>query len=228
FRPSHTHHLAAAGARFRTQVNDPVRQLDHIQVVLDEHDGVALSYKAVHNLAELADVLQVQAGGRLIHYVELPSSTTPGHRKFARNLQALRLAARKGGCRLSEPEVSQPYLLHLPQGLTKLLLAGEKADCLVYRHVENVGDPLSTNRHVQHFLPVTRPATRVARHEDVCHENHLDLQVTCAFTLVTTASGYVEAERSGPVAPLARQRLSCKDASNLVERLHIRYRVRSR
>ena len=39
--------LTATGAAFGPKVNDPVRRLDHIQVVLDHYDGVAMIPKSL-------------------------------------------------------------------------------------------------------------------------------------------------------------------------------------
>jgi hypothetical protein len=39
--------LTAAGATFRSQINNPVGGLDHIQVVLDHDDGIAVIAQAV-------------------------------------------------------------------------------------------------------------------------------------------------------------------------------------
>src|SRR6185312_1876031 len=56
------HDLAAAGPAFRAEVDDPVRGLDHIEVVLDDDHRVALVHQTVQDLKQLADVLEVQTG----------------------------------------------------------------------------------------------------------------------------------------------------------------------
>src|SRR5437899_1561902 len=40
-------YFAAAGSAFGTKIDNPVSRLDHIQVVLDDHDGVARFNKPV-------------------------------------------------------------------------------------------------------------------------------------------------------------------------------------
>ena len=58
--------LAALGA----EVDHPVGGLDHVEVVLDDDDGVALLDQAVEHLEQLLDVREVQAGRRLVEDVE--------------------------------------------------------------------------------------------------------------------------------------------------------------
>ena len=48
-RRSGHYDFAAAGTAFWTHVNDPVRSLDHIQVVLDHDYGIALFNQRVKN-----------------------------------------------------------------------------------------------------------------------------------------------------------------------------------
>ncbi len=42
-------HLATAGAALGAEVDDPVRGLDHVEVVLDHDDGVALVDETVEH-----------------------------------------------------------------------------------------------------------------------------------------------------------------------------------
>src|SRR5690606_3163897 len=58
--------------RLRPQVDDPVGTLDDIEVVLDDQDGVAQIDEAVNDGQQLADVVKVQPGGRLVQDVERP------------------------------------------------------------------------------------------------------------------------------------------------------------
>ena len=57
---------AAAGA----EVDHPVGGLDDVEVVLDHDHGVALLDQAVEHFEQLADVLEVEAGGGLVEDVE--------------------------------------------------------------------------------------------------------------------------------------------------------------
>jgi hypothetical protein len=57
---------APALAAFGAEVDDPVGVADDVEVVLDDDDGVAEVGEAVEDLEELADVIEVEAGGGLV------------------------------------------------------------------------------------------------------------------------------------------------------------------
>src|SRR6185437_7482780 len=83
--------LAAALAALRAEVDYPVGALDHIEVVLDHDDGVALVAQAMQHIEELGNIVEVQAGGGLIEDVEGAAVGLAG--ELARELHALRFAA---------------------------------------------------------------------------------------------------------------------------------------
>ena len=64
------HDLAAAVAAFGAEVDDPVGGLDDLEIVLDHDHGVALVDQLVQHLQQLRDVVEVQAGRRLVEDVE--------------------------------------------------------------------------------------------------------------------------------------------------------------
>src|SRR5690242_4706174 len=61
---------SAVLAAFRAEVNDPVGIADHVEVVLDDDDGIAQVGKAVKDVEQLFYVVEVQAGGGLVEKVE--------------------------------------------------------------------------------------------------------------------------------------------------------------
>ena len=61
---------AAAGAPFGAEVDEPVGGLDDVEVVLDDDDRVSLPLEAVEHVQQLADVVEVEPGGRLVEDVE--------------------------------------------------------------------------------------------------------------------------------------------------------------
>jgi hypothetical protein len=98
FRRALGDHLAAAGAAFRAHVDQPVGRLDDVEVVLDDHDRVAVVAQLLDDLEQQLDVVEVQAGGRLVEDVQRAAGVALG--QFQRQLHALRLAARQRGGRL--------------------------------------------------------------------------------------------------------------------------------
>ena len=79
--------------------------LDHVEVVLDDDDRIALVDEAVEHVEQLADVFEVQAGGGLVEDVD--GAAGGPLLQLGRQLDALRLTA--GQCRrgLPEPDVAE-------------------------------------------------------------------------------------------------------------------------
>src|SRR4029077_16520270 len=62
--------VAAGAAALGAEVDQPVGALQHVQVVLDDDDGVAALAKPMEDLEEPFDVSEMEAGRRLVGGVE--------------------------------------------------------------------------------------------------------------------------------------------------------------
>ena len=82
---------AAAGTEF----DEPVAGLQHLDVVLNEEDGVARLHHRVEEVEDAADVARVETVGGLVHDEDFARIAQVGGQ-----LDALQLAAGKGGERL--------------------------------------------------------------------------------------------------------------------------------
>src|SRR5579871_7024828 len=60
-------------APFGTKVDDPVRGLDELEIVLDHHHGVAGLHEPLEHFQQLAHVLEMQTGRGLVQDVERPA-----------------------------------------------------------------------------------------------------------------------------------------------------------
>ena len=49
--------FTAAAAAFRAEIDNPVRGFNHVQVVLNYHDGVALIAQLVQHVQQLLDIV---------------------------------------------------------------------------------------------------------------------------------------------------------------------------
>src|ERR1051325_2782139 len=85
--------LAAARAPLGAEVDDVIGGLDDVEVVLDDEHGVAGRDQPVEHRQQLAHVVEVQAGGRLVEQVEGLAGVALG--ELARQLDALGLPARQ-------------------------------------------------------------------------------------------------------------------------------------
>jgi pSer/pThr/pTyr-binding forkhead associated (FHA) protein len=97
--------LAAAVAAFGAEVDDPVGGLDDFEIVLDHHHRVAVVDQLVQHFQQLAHVVEMQAGGRLVEDVERAAGGAA--RQFLRQLDALRLAARQRRRLLADMDVAE-------------------------------------------------------------------------------------------------------------------------
>ena len=61
---------AAAVAPLGTQVDQVVGALDDVQIVLDDHHGVAAVHQPLEHLQQLAHVVGVEAGGGLVQDID--------------------------------------------------------------------------------------------------------------------------------------------------------------
>ena len=64
------HDHSALDATFGAEVDDPVGGLDDVEIMFDHDHAVALLDEAVEDFEELADVVEMEAGGGLVEDVE--------------------------------------------------------------------------------------------------------------------------------------------------------------
>ena len=70
FGRSTSHDLAAVGTAFRAEIDDPVRRLDDVEIVLDHDDAVSGFDEFVEDLEQFSDVFEMESGCGLVEYVE--------------------------------------------------------------------------------------------------------------------------------------------------------------
>src|SRR5690606_6211560 len=103
FRCSLDHDLPAGRASFGADIDDPVGRLDDIQVVLDDHDGVAAVDEAVQDFQELGDIVEMQAGRGLVKDVKGPAAVRLA--ELGGQFHALGFTAGEGRSGLAQGEI---------------------------------------------------------------------------------------------------------------------------
>lgn len=73
--------LAARGSAFGSDVDDMVGDLDDVEVVLDDDDGVAALHEFVQHLQQQADIFEMESRRRLVEDIERAARVA--FRKFA-------------------------------------------------------------------------------------------------------------------------------------------------
>ena len=138
------HDLAAAVAALGAEVDEPVRGLDHLEIVLDHDNGIALLDQFVQHLEQFRDVVEMQSGRRLVQDVQ--GSAGGALRQLLGELDALRLAARERGGLLADMDVVEADAVQKLEYAAHPRHRLEEAQRLLDRHVEHVGDRLPLNR----------------------------------------------------------------------------------
>ena len=154
--------------------------------------------QAVEHFEQLADVLEVEAGGGLVEDVEGLAGGSA--RQLLRQLDALRLAAAERGRALADLDVAEADLLqhaHLVADAGDRL---EQLGRLLDVHVEHVGDRVALELHLERLAVVAGAVADVAGDVDVGQEVHLDLDQAVALARLAPAALDVEAEAAGLVA----------------------------
>ena len=191
--------VAAADACLRTQVDDPVGRLDHVEVVLDHDHGIAEVGQAMEHVEELADIVEVEPGGRFVKDVQ--GFARIGPCELGGQLHALGLAAGKRRRRLTEREVAQPDVVERLEDLADPRHVREQFERSGDRHVQHVGDRLAVEPDGQGLGRVPGTAAGVASDPDIGEKVHLDALLSGPFAGFATTAGLVEAESSRPCSP---------------------------
>src|SRR5882724_3496930 len=138
FRRALSDDTSALFSALRTEINNPVRIADHIQVVLDDHNCISQVGQPVQHLEQFLDIVKVQSGSRLVQQVHgfpgLPLAQLP------RQLDTLGLTAGERHCRLPEMNVAEP---DIDQGLQLLPHLGnilQNRQGIRNRHFQQIGD----------------------------------------------------------------------------------------
>ena len=92
-------------AAFGAQVNNIVANLDDFKVVLDDDDRVPEPDEFAEELEELADIVEMEAGRRLVEKIEGPARRPPA--QLLGQLDPLSLSARKRRRRLAQADVPE-------------------------------------------------------------------------------------------------------------------------
>src|ERR1700723_3990874 len=62
--------FSAAGAAFGAEINDPIGGFNHIEVVLDDDEGVARVTQFEEDFKQFGDVVKMQTGGGFVQNVQ--------------------------------------------------------------------------------------------------------------------------------------------------------------
>src|ERR1039458_2776151 len=207
--------LPARLTAFRAEINDPIRRLDHVQIMLDDQQSVARGAELEEDFQQLGDVVEVQAGGRLIQNVERAAGRLAA--QLGGEFHALRFAAAQRRGRLAQTNIAEADLRQRGQWVANLRHGAEERDGLIHRHVQHVGDVLAFVIDLQRLAVVAAPIAGLARHVHRRQEVHLDLDQAVALAFLAATAFDVEAEAPRAVAANLGRGQAREEVPDMVE-----------
>src|SRR3569623_1143982 len=230
FRRARRDDLATTGAALGPEVDDPVRGLDDVEVVLDHEHGVAVVDEAVQHLEELLDVAEVKAGGRLVEQVQRADGLDAG--ELARELHTLGLATGECRRRLAERDVAEADVDERVHDPRQLLVMLEQLRGFLDRGLEDLRDVLALVLDAQGGVVVAAALAHLARDEHVRQEVHLGLADAGAYACFAAPAALLRGDGERVPARLIAVGLRLRhlrvELADQIERLGVRRRVRSR
>ena len=234
--------LATAVAALGSEVDDPVRGPDHVEVMLDDHHRVSGRDELPERGEEGRHVVEVQPGGGLVEEEQgtaapaFPRPDAAGRadpaerpRKVPRELEALRLAAAQGRHRLAEGDVAEPHRGEGRELLPDVGRIGEAGDGLIDGEVEHVGDGKTVrgDLHFQDVRPEAPPVAVRTAQVHVAQELHLEVLEAVPRAGGASSVRVVEAEPSGGIAAFPGERLGREELADRVEGADVARRDRA-
>ena len=200
-----------------------VRSQNDVWIVFDDDDARAAVHQGVQHVDQLAHFVHVQAGGGLVQHVEGAGKALLA--QFPADLDALGLAAGKGGGRLAQAEVVQAHFGQQIEFSLERHVGGEEVAGLAHAQVQHLGDVQPLPGHVQGFAVVALAAADFAGDEHVGQKVHFHADLAVAAAGFAAAAAHVEAEAAGFVAPFSGLLGGGEDGPDLVEDLGVGGRV---
>ena len=191
--------MAAAVAPLGAQVDDVVSAFDDIQIVLDDHHGVALVHQLLQNIQQPPHIVGVEAGGGLVQDIDGPAGGDLA--QLCSQLHPLGLAAGELRGGLAQLHIAKAHIPQRLQLVAQLGKGGEEVRRLVHCHVQHFGDVLALVAHLQGLPVVALALADLAGDENIRQEVHLDLQNAVAAAGLAPSAPDVEAEAARAVAP---------------------------
>ena len=187
--------------------------------------------KRVECRKELADVVEMKAGGGLVE------DEKDGLRGFGgkerRQLDALTLAAAERARRLSELDVTQAHVLQRLEPLHDALFdcavgLRKELNGLIDCHFKNIVDVGATVTDFEHLVFEAAAVTAVAFEHYVGHELHFDFHHALALALLAPPALGIERKGGLGVAVLLGQLLAAQQSADVVVGLHVGGRIGAR
>ena len=217
---------APAIASLWPQIDDPIRCLDDIEVVLDDDGRVAGLHQPMENIKELVNIRGMEPGGRFIEDIERFPCRASG--EFFGQLDALRLSPRELGGRLAERDVGQSHVMQRLKSAFDARDVLEEGQGFFNGHGKDIGDRLALVVDLESVSVLARALAHFARNVDIGKKVHLDLFLPLTLAGFATSALDIEAESAGCIRPQPGVRRLGEQRTDVVENLGVGGGVGSR
>ena len=184
--------FAAALASFGTQIDDPIRALDHLEIVLDHDERVTGVAQFHQHLQQFFDIGEMQAGRRFVQNVN--GATGRLLRQFGREFHPLRFAAGKRRAGLAELQISEPTssnAFSLSETAGTLRKKRAASSTVMFEHV---GDIFAFVGNLECLAIITLAVADLALDINVRQKMHLDFDQAAAFAIFAAPAFDIETE----------------------------------
>src|SRR3974390_363585 len=211
---------------FGTQVDDPVRGFDHIEIVFDDEERCAGFEELAERRQQFGNIVEMQAGGWLVQNVE--DALVLRAREMRGQFQALGFASGERRGRLTKAKIAEANFIEHAQLGSNLGNVDKEGQGLANRHSEDIVNILAMVANLEDAALETLPSALFADQFDIGQELHFDGDGPIALTGFAAATRHVEGEMAGGEATALGVGSVGENFADRVERLQIRGWVRAR
>lgn len=215
FRGAGGDDLTAVLTAFGAHVDNPIGGFDDVEVMLDDDHGVAAVDEFTKDFEQTADIVGVEAGGRLVEDIEGLAGTAAS--ELSGELDALGFAAGEGGGRLAELDVAEADFLDGFELREDGGDVGKEFYGFVDSHVKNLGDVLPFILDLEGFVVVAAAVASGAGDVDVGEEVHFDFVDTVALAGFAASTLNIETEAAGFITAKFSFGLMSEKFADLIE-----------
>lgn len=195
FRGAGGDDLAAVLTAFGAHVDNPIGGFDDVKVMLDDDHGVAAIDEFAKDFEQAADVVGVEAGGRLVEDIEGLAGAAAS--ELSGELDALGFAAGESGGGLAELNIAETDFLNGFELRENSGDVGEEFNSFINRHVKNLGNIFPFVLDLEGFVVVAAAVASGAGDVDVGEEVHFDFVDTVALAGFAASALNIETEAAG-------------------------------
>ena len=194
--------------------------------MLDHQHRVTRIDQALQHVEQLADILKMKTGCRLVQNVERLARLAT--MELLGKLHTLRLTARERRSGLAQAHIAQANVIQGLELALDLRNVPKESKRLGNAHVEHVRDGFATIGNLERLAVITLAAANLAGHINIGKKVHLDLDLAIALARLAATAAHIKGETTRRVAARLRLRRARKQRAQIVPQANIGSGIRAR